>query len=490
MPTRKLSRRTMLRGAGSTAIALPFLEAMMPSKAIAGGSAIPTRYVFCYGGISAGRVNTPNEGDTLAPDQFGALEEVGGDALALQTVFDQGMASDLTLISNLTIPWANSAGAVPDGGRLTELGFHFGPTVTPQLSGLKALSTQKGRMLGPSSDQLVAEAIGGDSLFPSLSYRVQPVNYNGGGPGPGRLSFRESDGDIVPLDPIVSPRLAYETLFSSFTPPDASDAEVAALMKRVSVLDRVADSTSALLSKVGTADRLRMERHLHEVRQLELQLSEGSLGDSESCVIPKDPGKDPTIGQNGVGSDGPLGGSVSWSSEDDRARVLTDVLHMALTCDLTRSATLMYTFWKSWMSAAHLGDGWEMDIHEVGHSPGTMPRQAMADVIGWHVGHFARLARKLRDTQEVDGSSLLDHTAMVLTFEGGHGEDPLSGSYSTHSTENMTMLLAGGAGGLRAGQHIDGAERHPSRVTLTAMRAAGYEGDFGDHSTSIDDLLG
>lgn len=482
----RMSRRTLLRGAGGAAVALPFLEAMMPRSAKAAEGAIPTRYVFCYAGISSGRAYTANEGENLVPDQYGDLADVGSEMYSLAPVFDQGVAGDMTLVSNLLMPWGTSESNVPPGGRLASLEFHFGPTVTPQLSGIKALI--KGRMEGASSDQLVAQAIGTESLFESLQYRVQPHNYKGGGTGAGRLSYRDSEDGIVPLDPIVSPRLAFESLFSSFTPPDASDAELAAVARRVSVLDRVADSTESLLGRVGRADRIRMERHLHEVRQLELQVSEGALGSSAACVVPRDPGEDPAIGQSTSG-DEPLSGSAGWSDEETRANVLTDMLHMALTCDMTRVSTLMYTFWKSWMSAAHIGQGWPIDIHEIGHS-GGMPREAYGDTIAWHIRHFARLTRKLAETEEFDGTSVLDHSALLLAFEGGYGADALSGGASTHSTENMSMLVAGRAGGLRSGLHIDGQQRNPAQVTLTGMRAAGYEGNFGDLSEDIPELLG
>ena len=139
--------------------------------------------------------------------------------------------------------------------------------------------------------------------------------------------------------------------------------------------------------------------------------------------------------------------------------------------------------------AYQLGAGWDMDIHQVGHTH-VVPREAMGDVVAWHVGHFARLVRLLKETPEYDGSSVLDHTVLVLCFEGGHGEDPTDGSYSTHSTENMSVIVAGRAGGLQPGQHIDGARRHPAQATLSAMRAAGYAGTFGDFDDGIDELYG
>jgi len=487
MPTKTLSRRSMLRGAAGAALCLPALEAMMPRTARAAEEAIPKRYVFTYGGTSSGRYRTNTEGDMLVPSSYGELSTVGADMYALQPLVEHGVLDDVSLVSNLLIPWGPSEGSLAPGGRLTELDFHFGPTVTPQLSGLKALV--KGKMFAPSSEQRLVEAMSPDTTFSSLNYRVQPVDYLGGNGGSaGRISFRRDGDSIIPMDPIVSPQLAYQNLFSSFQPPDASPAALAAMQRRLSVLDRVSAASRDLMATLGSADRERLQRHLHEIEMLEAQLQASPPQGSEHCMMLDDPGADPQIGGTHDGS-GELGGGSGWSDENRRAALLTDLTHMALTCELSHYAALQYTNWKSWMSAKHLEHGLGLDIHEIGHN-GSVPAEAMGDVVAWHIRHFARLVRLLKDTPQWDGSSLLDHTALVLCFEGGHGTDPLSGSYSTHSTENMSVLVAGGAGGLRRGLHIDGEQRHPAQATLSAMEAVGYTGAFGDFSEGIDQLFG
>ncbi len=480
---KRLTRRSMLRGTAGAALCLPALEAMMPRKAKASDSGIPQRYIFCYAGCSSGRYSTPQEGEVLVPDSYGELSSVGTQMQSLQPLFDEGVAGDISLVSNLLIPWGNSEGDLSAGARITSLDFHFGPTVTPQLSGMKAIV--KARMDGASSDQLMAQTLAPDTVVPALSMRVQPVDYQGGNGGSaGRISFRDDGGNIVPIDPFVSPQDTYAYLNSVFLPPDASPELIAAIGRRASVLDHVGQAARDLMGTLGSADRLRLERHLHEVEMLEAQLSESSGDIGEHCIPPQDPGADPAIGGTTDVSNG-----LGWSDEDTRAQRHGELLRMALSCDVTRYGALQYTNWKSWMGANQIGEGWPIDIHEIGHT-GSMPKEAMGDVVGWHVRHFAQLTRMLKDTQEWDGSSLLDHTTLVLCFEGGHGEDPIDGGYSTHSTQNMSVLVAGRAGGLDPGRHIDGQERHPAQATLSAMQAAGYEGSFGDFSSGVDELFG
>jgi len=76
--------------------------------------------------------------------------------------------------------------------------------------------------------------------------------------------------------------------------------------------------------------------------------------------------------------------------------------------------------------------------------------------------------------------------------EGGHGLQLNDGvtANQTHSVENMVMVVGGRAGGLKPGQHIDGARGHPGTAIIPAMRAAGYTGDtFGEATGHVDALF-
>ena len=65
----------------------------------------------------------------------------------------------------------------------------------------------------------------------------------------------------------------------------------------------------------------------------------------------------------------------------------------------------------------------------------------------------------LDERPEGEGTTLLDHTAMVMTHEGGYGWDAADGvGERSHSTERMACLVAGRAGGVVSGQHILASE--------------------------------
>jgi hypothetical protein len=64
---------------------------------------------------------------------------------------------------------------------------------------------------------------------------------------------------------------------------------------------------------------------------------------------------------------------------------------------------------------------------------------------------------------------------------------------SAHSTYNMCMLIAGGAGGLKQGHHVVAPRGldHPANVLITLMHAVGVPaGQLGEISGAIPALLG
>ncbi|MEM6996538.1 MAG: DUF1552 domain-containing protein, partial [Myxococcota bacterium] len=196
---------------------------------------------------------------------------------------------------------------------------------------------------------------------------------------------------------------------------------------------------------------------------------------------------DPAVGgqQNGTSGDG-FDTNAGWSDEDVRGRVFSDLIHMAFTCDLTRSVAMLYTMAQSHMNIFPI-TGIGYDQHELGHGGGGTAE--ISQVIAWHIDQFAYLVARLRDTPEGAGT-VLDNSALVFQSEAGHGFDPGQGNdNSTHSTQNMVAMIAGRAGGLDAGKHVIATDMHPVHVTNSAMRAVGVDADLGEVSGVIDELF-
>jgi hypothetical protein len=371
--------------------------------------------------------------------------------------------------------------------------------VSPLLSGVRTPVGESSKCFGPTSDQVVADALGGEeTLFPSLQYCVQLSSYLGGGGIGSRamISYRDGGGIGEPgerMRPQTSPRQAWEDLFYNF---EAEDPELAAAVEfdrrvRRSILDVVRGQAEYLNGKLGRPDQVRLEQHFDEIRDLERRIAELGPAAEGACMALDDPGADPAAGGNRVEVDGehPYNISNGYSNEDLRAEVFNRLVHMAFACDLTRSVSMMYTHFHSWMNV-HPLIGRESDQHELGHSGDRHGTRGQAEILAWHYKHFASLVDALKGTTEVDGSRLLDHCALVFTHEGGYGLDPSDGAVKrSHSTERMACLIAGRAGGMIQGQHIQKSGWHPAQVLTSAMSAIGVGDTLGEVDGVIPELF-
>jgi hypothetical protein len=489
-----LPRRTFLRGLGGAAVALPMLEIMLDpaGQALAGGDALPLRYLLCFGGFSLVTDGSPL-GDEYVPSATGLGYPLGA---GLAPLADHGVQDRVSVVSGLSIPSQlaqDENAAIPAAGRTV----HFHAHVNPVVSGMRsapwtAADTHIPTVTGPSSDQIVAEALGSATAFPSLAYRAQALLYNTGTYPMNRdtISYRRGQtGEIERVVPVVSPRQAYDALFLGFVPTDPAEAAAKALEldRRRSVLDLVDRRMGGLVDRLGASDQARLQRHFDEVRALEQRLDATGPDVGGECQQLPDPGVDPPLGGEPA-SEEDYDVNAGYSDEDLRLRLLCDLMHMAFTCDLTRVGSLMFTMFQSFMNVGPIS-GHAFGLHDLSHKGQVWQ---LADVIAWHVDHFAYLVAKLRDTPEGAGT-VLDNCAVLLLNEAGGGVSYENGSpWSAHSTDNMAMLVAGGAGGLRQGEHVvaPAGLDHPGNVILTAMHAVGVNEDFGEVTGVIEELLG
>ncbi|MEM7137016.1 MAG: DUF1552 domain-containing protein [Myxococcota bacterium] len=510
----KIHRRAVLRGLAGATVALPWLECMMPAKGRA--QQTPARYAILFAGQALGgdgyaknasRVggqNITEGGHYIADTALGRDYPLTTALMPLQ-----GMQDDFTMVSNLAIPFnaSSTAGsAVPSGGAYRD--FHGGGA-SPLLSGTRS-TTPSFTCNGITSDQVIADLNAGQTTHRSLVFRSQPGFYVSGYGFAGRqyISYGAGGGSGARIEAQASPEVAYRSLFQGFVPEDGDEAARFdfALRSRRSVLDLVLEKRAKLMNSVGRADEARLERHFDEIRDLENRLSALPPVVTGTCFVPPDPGSDPPIGgDHDGGGTGSVAPGTGYSDEHTRSRLFADLIHMAFVCDLSRAASLQITAFQSHMNVRPIADGlgtlegttrpaqWASvggDLHEVGHNgdPNNRGQIPSAALLGWHISHYAYLIDKLRNTPEAGGNAL-DNTVLVFTAEAGHGLQLNDGSSQnqTHSVENMVLLVAGRAGGLNPGAHIDGARQHPARVLVRAMQAAGYTGDsLGEVSGAID----
>lgn len=462
----RLDRRSFLAGVGGTAVVLPWLEVMGMPKASASTGGRPCRFIVSM------------TGSTLAPAMTPGTTGAG---FSLPYVFEsfEPIRDYVSLVSGMRVTTSDP----PGPGGLRDTPGH-GSMMVPQVTGRRE---DRGGPAGPTSDVLVADAWSGQTRFPALHYRVQPNAYLG---GVGWLSARHA---AHINGPVSSPRLAYDQLFTGFTPTGSGGSSAPQPSQRVdenrSVLDLVNRRSARLHSILGVWDRRRLERHFDEIRDLEGRIRGIDEGPgapnsppvrSGLCEPLLDPGGDPAID---LFPD--LNGDLTgYSGEHERGRVLADLTQMAFTCDLTRVATYLIGYLTSSMSFQEIL-GVNFDAHSLTHSPaqtvlGQRGRQVRRDGSRWFVDQFAYLLKRLHDTPEGNGN-LLDHTAAVLLWE--HGSD------GPHNRDNLIVTLAGVPHALRHSQHVRGNGRHPANALQTAMWAVGVREPLGEVAGVVDEML-
>jgi hypothetical protein len=477
-----LDRRAVLKGALGSTVALPLLEAMMDRRSFAQAAA-PRRFVFVYCGIPPVGEDDPDPKtgqvpQFLIPDTAGPLNAAF--KVALEPLEQHGLRPDTTVISSLRIPRTGSG----NGRRYGATGFHY-ETMGPIVSGVSDLTGQyDSDAMGPSCDWLLAEKIGSATRFPSLVYMAQAADHHGYDrdyiswrPRKTRDPSYQSPAEAI--EPVVSPRAAFDRLFFGFTPPMQGappPPEDPELRRRGDILSRVQMAYQRLSPRLGLADRQRLDQHLENVSALE-QRVKASLSppptsvSTGACAVPPRPGVDPPT-------------SDDYANEDLRAANFVDLIYAALACDLSRVVSFEMT---SSMSGIILPRSlgityrdWDGSLlgpsmlHEVTHGDGN--NLTVAECIRWHIKHVANLARKLKDTPDVSGS-MLDNTAIVFVMEAGQGSLRLQngsivGEEPPHTSEGMAAVVVGGRNlGLQLGQHLVATGQHPASVSLTAMRA-------------------
>lgn len=428
----KLSRRAVLRGAGCVAIALPWLEIMGPTRSARAAGAAANRFVVLY---------TP--GGTVL-DQW---RPTGTETdFSLSPILRPFEAVKQHLLVLDGIDMVSAVGEQDQSGMIAFL------TGTAQAQNLFAG--------GPSIDQVLARELAAGNRRPSLELAVRW--------GTGKAHGKVSPMDIIsyadnatfdPVAPLLDPAAIWTELFGS-APNEANWDK--------SILDAVGQRYQSLAARLGTEDRQRLEAHLSQIREFEKQLAATPSG---SCTPPAyidNPGYDPLAGLNSSDT-----GSVRDPATDAAipavGKLMMDMLVMALACDITPVASLMWSD-----SEAKHTFPW-LDLNETYRyyqTDGGYDASACAAIQTWYQQQHAYLIARMAEV-DMGGHTLLDES---VVFIGSHLQGP-----ADHSKKDMPFLLAGG-GGLRTGRYVQ--YDHPAHNELLVALL----NLFGDARTRFGDV--
>jgi hypothetical protein len=450
MPKFRLSRRAVLRGAGTVAVALPWLEAMGTGRrAHAAAPALAQRFVTVY---------TP--GGTLLDKWRPTGTET---AFVPNTILKplEPLKHRLLVLDGVDMRSAR--------GEQHQAGIVAWLTGTPQSS------TYRNYASGPSIDQVIANRISvGKKKKGSLQIAIRWAT----GKSRGRLhpinaANFEDNATFRPIPPRLDPVEIWRDLFGTIGPGAALGGGDAIARKR-SILDYVGKRYGALSKKLGAADRRTLEQHLTKIREIENGLTAVTGAANARCAAPTlvdTSDYNPTTGL--MSSDN---GSIRDVSTDAAipkvGRLMMDMIVMALACDLTAVASLQW----SDTEAKHTFPWLDLREHHhfYQHDGGFRPRELEKIYIWYSEMHLHLLGAM--DRVDMGGHSLLDES---VVFFGSELQAP-----SSHGKTNMPFLLAGGGGGLRSGRWAQYPTREPHNNLLVSILNL-----FGDERKTFGDPM-
>jgi len=427
-----LPRRTFLRGAMGTMLALPMLHAMVPAFA---QSRAPRPFRF-------GAIYMPHG---VYPS-FWHPTTTGSD-FEFQPIMKplEGFRDQLVTVSRMKAPdgsvHLNASAAFLNG---------MGPV--GKAGDYSRIESRK------TIDQYIADVVAEDTPLRSLELGTEDMGTAAGACDGfpcvffNTVSWRDSTS---PLPVGINPQVTFERMFGD---PGTAAQRLERLRNKQSMLDSVAEEAARLQIGLGATDKAILDEYLTNVRRVELQLQNMA---SRSDTLEAAPSA-------------PIGIPDQF---DDHLTLTYDLIHLAFQGDISRVFTFMLGHEGTSRSYAHIGI--PEPHHPVSHH-GDKPEgiEKYSKIPTYQLAKMAEFLEKLRSTPDGDGT-LLDSSLIYW----GSGMS----NANVHDRHNAPAVMVGGANGrLKGNRHIAAKEDEPTSNLLVAMaNMAGAELDGIGESTGV-----
>jgi hypothetical protein len=446
-----LNRRQFLRGLG-VSVALPALEKFMPLSASAAAS-------------GAGPATTA----TGAPLRLGFLYVPNGVILPHWRPNGEGTGYALNRTMQPLAPFKEdfqiftgfehqNGWAGPDGA-----GDHARANATV-LTGVRPKKTAGADIrLGISVDQLAAQHIGHATRFPSLELSCDGVRKSGVCDSGYSCAYQFNlswRSETQPVAPESNPRLVFERLFGPGKGEERQKSFALRQERQKSIIDFVLEDAGALNRQLGRNDQQKLDEYLTGVREIEQRIQK-----AERFGPLPDPGVDAPEGIP--------------SSYRDHIRLMMDMLVLAYQTDSTRVATFLLAHDGSNRSFRELGvpEGHHYLSH---HQNDQAKIDKITKIDLFYVQQLAWFLKRMRETKDVDGKSLLDNSMLVYCSGLSDG--------NRHRHDDLPVIVAGRGGGkLNPGRHVNLGSNTPMTnlyVSLLHHLGASVE-RFGDSTGPV-----
>ncbi len=446
-----IPRRTFLRGTG-VALALPWLEAMLPAQTPLRAQNPPTRFtaIFIPHGVAPGRDRAG--APWWVPDTVGAGFEFPFVPKPLEPLRNR-----VLILSGLHARYAEPPAGVTGQDHWVAAGFLTATKPKKTTSADISVGTE-------TIDQMIARRIGQDSLLPSLELAIEDPGAFSSACGEGyHCAYSNSiswSAHNRPRPMQINPQVVFERLFGGGSTPE----ERAARRRRQgSVLDMVNRSLARLRRDVGPRDRARMDQYAEDIRQVERRLEIAAQATADMPLM-----------------NVPTGVPESF---DEHVKLHFDLNALAFQGDITRVSTMLMGRDLSFRTYPDSGN--RAGFHGASHHSEDPEKIANYALINrYHHAMVAYFLQKLASTPEGDGT-LLDHSLVLYGTNMGDSNQ--------HIHYDVPHVLAGGASGrLRGGRHLKyrSLTVPTGNLLLSILDMFGIQRDaIGDSTGHLEGLL-
>ena len=438
-----LDRRTLLRGA-AVALALPYLEAMLPrARGAASAGALqdaPRRLFYAYAPngmrMDAWRPAAGFQLERLLAPLAPARDEV---------LVIRGLAADAAR------PYQDGPG---DHAR----------AAGAYLTGVHPLKSEGQVLAGVSADQLAAQHVGERTRLRSLQLGCDGSATSGNcdsGYACAYTSHLSWSGPRTPAGKEHDPRAVFERLFLDEGEPAFGETREQRAVRRKSVLDFVREDARKLGAQLGAEDRRKLDEYESGVRELERRIERllaGADKDAATGLPPQPPAEIEDFAEH--------------------VRLMYELAALALISDVTRVGTFLVANEGSGRSYPFAGvpEG----HHEMSHHGGDEQKLAQWEKIcAFHTAQFGAFVEKLRAAKEGETSVL----ARTLAVFGSGISDG-----NRHNHDDLPIVLAGGSAlGVKTGRELVlDKETSLNRLHLALLEKMGApETRFADATESL-----
>jgi hypothetical protein len=432
-----LSRREMLKGLGAT-IALPYLESIQITR-----SGTPVRLI-CIEQVHGAAGSSPYgiQHNLWAPAATGRSFDLTPTSLKPLEPF----RDHITIISNADVPSADPTEAREIGGD------HFRSSATYLTQTTPKRTEGSDVECGISLDQLHAQRFGHDTPLPSMQLCIENVDQSGGCGYGYSCVYTDTiswESPTRPLPMIRDPRVVFDQMFGVIGSGSAAERR-ARRQEDLSILDFVRESVRRLSTRLGAADRIRLNDYLDNVREIErrIQVVENRNDSGEPRELPMAPRGVP-------------------DSFADHVKLMFDLQMLAFKSDITRVFSLKLS--RDASNRVYPESGSTGAFHIVSHHAENADRiRELAKINTYHVSLLAHLLQQLKETPDGDGT-MLDNSLVMYG-------SPM-GNPNQHNHKRVPFLIAGHAGGrIKGGTHIKAKNGTPlSNVMLTVLHTLGHD---------------